>query len=308
MKATLTETDYADLKEGLRRCSSDTIDAAIRYREQGDINAIPKVVFGILERYQPATAAIKLADASDTTRLVEDIGLDSLTLLEIVMSIEEVLKIRIENDELRELRTLGQLNQFLRSKTTGAKSAPATRQYSRDQIGLILPQQTPFLFLDSAELDDAVARASYTVKGDEFFLEGHFKGEPIFPASIVFEALGQVACLWVLEKAPVQTGREIKSNQVFFASLDGAHFHRKTRPGEQLRFELKLNKLRDPLAVFEGAVTSGGNRVATIERLVLAFGEQVVPEKTDAPEALLATRELSPTAEPVVVVARNGYH
>jgi len=49
--------------------------------------------------------------------------------------------------------------------------------------------------------------ASYTIKGDEFFLEGHFKDEPIFPASIVFEAMGQAAGLWVLENAPAQVGK-----------------------------------------------------------------------------------------------------
>jgi 3-hydroxyacyl-[acyl-carrier-protein] dehydratase len=65
---------------------------------------------------------------------------------------------------------------------------------------------------------------------------------------------------------------------VFFASLDGAHFYRKTRPGDKLEFEQKLVKLREPLAIFEGAVTCQGERVARIERLVLAFGEELLPE------------------------------
>jgi 3-hydroxyacyl-[acyl-carrier-protein] dehydratase len=206
------------------------------------------------------------------------------------------------------LRTLGQLHQFLRGKITGAKAQPGVRVYSRDQITLILPQQPPFLFLDSAELEDASARAAYKVKGDESFLEGHFKGEPIFPASIVFEALGQAACLWVLEKAPAQLGAEIKSNQVFFASLDGAQFHRKTRPGEQLRFELKLLKLRAPLAVFSGVAVSEAGRVATIERLVLAFGDQLLPENSDVSGELPVPRQTAPEPEPAAAVSRNGHH
>ena len=278
MSVTLTENDLADLKEGLRRCSPETIEAAIRYRQTGDLDAIPLVVFGILDRYQPATAPIKLSEANENTRLIEDIGLDSLTLLEIVLSIEEVLKLRIENEELREIRTLGQLNKFLHAKITGAKPEAPAKRYTREQIALVLPQQPPFMFLDEASLNGETLKASYTIKGNESFLEGHFKDEPIFPASIVFEAMGQAACLWVLEKAPAQLGKPIKSNHVFFASLDGAHFYRKTRPGDKLEFEQKLVKLREPLAIFEGTVTCQGERVARIERLVLAFGEELLPE------------------------------
>jgi len=284
MNVTLTENDLADLKEGLRRCSPETVDAAVRYRETGDPDTIPTIVFGILERYQPATAPVKLSEADDNTRLIEDIGLDSLTLLEIVLSIEEILQLRIENEELREIRTLGLLNKFLHAKITGTKMEAPAKLYTRDQIALVLPQQPPFMFLDAAALDGNTLKASYTVRGDESFLEGHFKDEPIFPASIVFEAMGQAACLWVLEKAPAQLGRAIKSNHVFFASLDGAHFYRKTKPGDKLEFEQKLVKLREPLAIFEGTVTSQGQRVAKIERLVLAFGEQILPENPAAPE------------------------
>src|SRR5579863_8810033 len=116
MNATLTDNEVADLKDGLRRCSPETIDAAVRYRETGDLDTIPTIVFGILERYQPSTAPVKLSQADDNARLIEDLGLDSLTLLEIVLSIEEVLKLHIENEELREIRTLGSLNKFLHAK------------------------------------------------------------------------------------------------------------------------------------------------------------------------------------------------
>jgi acyl carrier protein len=282
MTTTLPERDLADLKEGLRRCKPETIQAAIRYRETRDPDAIPQIVYGILERYQPATAAVKLSDAQDDSRLIEDIGLDSLTLLEIVLSIEEVLQLRIENEELREIRTIGQLNAFLHARITGAKTDAPARRYTREHIALVLPQQPPFMFLDEAELNGETIKASYTIKGTESFLEGHFKDEPIFPASIVFEAMGQAACLWLLEKAPGQLGKPIQPNHVFFASLDGAHFYRKTRPGEKLEFTQKLVKLREPLAIFEGAVTSNSQRVARIERLVLAFGEPLLPEPAAA--------------------------
>jgi acyl carrier protein len=275
--------DHSDLDEALRRCTPETIAAAKRYRETADVTAIPAIVFGIIDRYQPATAPVQLAEADDTTRLIEDLGLDSLTLLEIVMSIEEVLHIRIANEELRGIRTLAQLNKFLTAKISGeetAASEPVTsKKFTREQILLTLPQQPPFLFLDEAAIDGNVVEASYTIRGDEYFLEGHFKDEPIFPASIVFEAMGQAACLWLLENA----GREIPSKQIFFASLEEAHFYRKARPGDRLEFEQKLVQMHEPLAIFSGEVSCGGERVAAIERLTLAFGESIQPDRPEPP-------------------------
>jgi acyl carrier protein len=273
MSTAFSETELAELKDGLKRCSPETVEAAVRYRQDRDPKAIPAIVYGILDRYQPATAPVRLADANDDTRLIEDLGLDSLTLLEIVLSIEEVLQVRIENEDLKEIRTQGQLNKFLQDKISGVKPAQTVKLYSREHIVLVLPQQPPFLFLDEAELNGETIKARYTIKGDEHFLEGHFKDDPVFPASIVFEALGQAGCLWLLEKAPALLAKEIKSNQVLFASMDGAHFYRKTRPGERLEIEQKLIKLREPVAIFEGTVTTGGERVAKVERLVLAFGD-----------------------------------
>lgn len=280
MTNTTGEADHADIREALRRCSPETIDAAIRFREEHDPAAVPQVVFGVLQRYQPATAAVQLTEANEETRLIDDLGLDSLTLLEIVMTIEDVLKVHIENEELRNIRTLGQLNGFLAKKTSGDDAEtevakPRGKRYTREEIAIVLPQQPPFLFIDDATIDGESVKATYTIKGSEFFLEGHFKDNPIFPASVVFEAMGQVACLWVLEQAPARLGIEIHSNHVYFASLESAHFYRKTKPGETLVFEQKLVKLREPLAIFEGTVTSDGARVATVERLALAFGDEV---------------------------------
>ena len=119
---TLSEKEIAEIKQELRRCSPETLEAAFRFREQGDETAVSTVIYGLIEIYTPATAKVSLKDATDETRLVDDLGLDSLSLLEMVFSIEGVLKIKIENDELKEVLTIGKLNQFLRDKL--AKAAP----------------------------------------------------------------------------------------------------------------------------------------------------------------------------------------
>ncbi len=275
-----TEQEIVSLRTALKRCSAETVEAAIRYRTTGDPAAIPPVVYGIIERHLSPENARNLATAPQSTKLITDLGIDSLTLLEIVLSIEETLNISIENDELREIQTLGEVKDFITGKISGgsreATASADIEKLNREAIMACMPQQPPFLFLDDAEIEGNIVRARYRVQGDEFFMEGHFKDNPVMPASIVFEALGQAACLWVLQSAPEQLHVELKSNEVLFASMEEAHFYRRAKPGDLLEFEAEMLRLRAPLAVFRGAVTLHGEKLAQIEHLVLAFGHDVV--------------------------------
>lgn len=275
-----TEQEIVSLRTALKRCSAETVEAAIRYRTTGDPAAVAPVVYGIIERHLSPENTRNLATAPQSTKLVADLGVDSLTLLEIVLSIEETLHITIENEELREIGTLGEVKDFITGKISGAGRNPGAgahaRKLTREAIMACMPQQPPFLFLDDAEIEGAIVRARYRVQGDEFFLEGHFKDNPVMPASIVFEALGQAACLWVLQSAPDQLHVELKSNEVLFASMEEAHFYRRAKPGDLLEFEAEMLRLRAPLAVFRGAVKLHGEKLAQIEHLVLAFGQEVV--------------------------------
>lgn len=275
-----TEQEIVSLRTALKRCSAETVEAAIRFRTTGDPAAIPPVVYGIIERHLSPENTRNLAAAPQTTRLITDLGVDSLTLLEIVLSIEETLNISIENDELREIQTLGEVKDFITGKISGGgrngSAVATTEKLNREAIMACMPQQPPFLFLDDAEIDGNFVRARYLVQGDEFFLEGHFKDNPVVPASIVFEALGQAACLWVLQSAPEQLHVELRSNEVLFASMEEAHFYRRAKPGDLLEFEAEMIRLRAPLAVFRGDVKLHGEKLAQIEHLVLAFGQEVI--------------------------------
>lgn len=279
----LTDDQAAEIRAALKRCRPETIDAALRFRASGDPAEIPVIVYGIVERHLAPEVSQKLDlhHIDEGTRLVEDLGIDSLTMLEIVLSIEETMAMRIENEELKDLRTLGNVKTFISEKLATAPGKevapkPKLRRYDRSDMLGILPHGIPFLFLDEAEIEEDTVRARYTVKGDEDFLAGHFKGNPVFPASIVFEAMGQAACLWVLECAPARLGLTLPNNEVLFASMENAHFHRRARPGDTLEFEAKLHQLHAPLAVFDGMVRLRGERLAQIERLVLAFGQEVL--------------------------------
>jgi 3-hydroxyacyl-[acyl-carrier-protein] dehydratase len=97
--------EFADLRESLKRCSAHTFDAACEFRRTRDVTRVPEIVRGIMERYVDRSLRAKLAAPSDQLRLVEDLGLDSLSLIEIVLMIEDVFKISIDNDELSQAKT-----------------------------------------------------------------------------------------------------------------------------------------------------------------------------------------------------------
>lgn len=82
------------------------------------------VVTGIIERYVDPELRPKLVDGGESLRFIEDLALDSLTMMEIVMLVEEVTGLTISNDELRGLATVGDIRVFIDRKARG-EPAPA---------------------------------------------------------------------------------------------------------------------------------------------------------------------------------------
>jgi len=119
-----TPADDAALREALKRCPPATYAAARRYRNTGDTTPVPAIVLGIIERYVERDLRPKLRHPAPDLRLTDDLGIDSLTMMEIVLLAEDVLRITITSEELLPLRTLGDVQQFIAVKLRGGP-APA---------------------------------------------------------------------------------------------------------------------------------------------------------------------------------------
>lgn len=102
-----------ELHELLKRCSPATVEAAGRFRQTGDPAWLPAVIVGVIEHHVEPDLRAKLREPDDRLRLMEDLGIDSLTLIEIGMLAEDVLRISIPNEELAGLRTLGDVRQLI---------------------------------------------------------------------------------------------------------------------------------------------------------------------------------------------------
>jgi 3-hydroxyacyl-[acyl-carrier-protein] dehydratase len=144
-------------------------------------------------------------------------------------------------------------------------SAPAT-PFGREAIQAIIPHRDPFLLVD--EIVELVpgerVRGRYTVRGDEYFLQGHFPGRPIMPGVLMVEALAQAGCVGVLSHD------DFAGKLAVFAGLDGVRFRRLVIPGDTLELELVVDKLRRALGRGSGTVRVG-DEVAVEAQLIFGF-------------------------------------
>ncbi|RKX36423.1 MAG: 3-hydroxyacyl-ACP dehydratase [Verrucomicrobia bacterium] len=147
-----------------------------------------------------------------------------------------------------------------------------------------MPQQPPFLFLQEATLTSGWVSGKYRIAGDEHILSGHFPGNPVFPASILLEALGQLAVLFLLHGKSAQLKRPLDAGSIYFTGCEGVRCHRVCRPGDVLKLSIKPKRLRHPLATFEGSIRVGQEKAAYAEEITLTFDYaalEVESEKED---------------------------
>lgn len=277
------------LRESLRRCSGSTIEAAVAYGQTGDAKYIPAIIIGIIERFVEPELRPRLAAECDDLRVIEDLGLDSLTMMEIVMLVEEVTQTKIENEELRGLVTIGDIKTFVDCRARGVPTPPAAKFIQGEELRALMPISAPFLFLDEARVGATQSTASYRITGQEFFFAGHFKGNPVMPASLMLESLGQLGVLHLLAGLSVDAGKAVGVATIFFASTDGVRCHRVCKPGDVLTLTLKSKRVKEPLAVYTGSIRVGQEKAITAEEITLTFG--IVDAPVPTPVTASATTE-----------------
>ena len=130
---------------------------------------------------------------------------------------------------------------------------------TREEIMGIIPHRDGMLLLDSADVsseNEGIGR--YTVRGDEFFLKGHFPENPIVPGVILCEILAQSACVLLQDalkggKLPVYTG------------LNNVKFRSPVKPGDTVETRCRVKRAKPPFYFCEGTVSVGDRLCVSAE-------------------------------------------
>lgn len=128
---------------------------------------------------------------------------------------------------------------------------------NKDEIKKILPHREPMLLVDEVELIDGKAHGKCHIRGDEYFLQGHFPGNPVVPGVIQCEMLAQSACVLLADSAQGKTP--------LFTRLDKVKFRGQIKPGDTLETECEITRQRGAFYFAKGTGKVNGRLCVSAE-------------------------------------------
>jgi len=109
-------TPNAVAAQKIRHLSAEARAAFDRFQTSRDAGELDPVILAILEDFIPRHPPKPLPEMPGDTRIMDDLGFDSLAMTEVIFFTEDLFSITISNQEIMEVRTLDDLLFFVRRK------------------------------------------------------------------------------------------------------------------------------------------------------------------------------------------------
>jgi 3-hydroxyacyl-[acyl-carrier-protein] dehydratase len=137
------------------------------------------------------------------------------------------------------------------------------------EIRGLIPHRYPFLLVDRIEELEPGIRAVgiKNVTQNEPFFQGHFPDYPVMPGVLIIEAMAQVGAVGVI------AGGQHRDKLALFAGIDGVRFRRQVLPGDVLRMEVEIERLKGRVGRGKGRTVVDNERVCEAD-LMFAFAEK----------------------------------
>lgn len=130
-----------------------------------------------------------------------------------------------------------------------------------NQIMEIIPHRFPMLLIDRVEEIEPGKRITgyKNVTMNEPFFQGHYPGKPIMPGVLIVEALAQLGAVAILSM------EEYKGKTPIFGSIKNARFRKMVIPGDVLKLEVEMIKIKGPAGIGKAVATVDGKKAAEAE-------------------------------------------
>lgn len=125
----------------------------------------------------------------------------------------------------------------------------------------IIPHRYPMLLIDRVEELEVGKRAVAirNVTAHEQVFNGHFPGNPVLPGVLIVEAMAQTGAVALLSMD------EFKGKTAYFGGIKQAKFRKVVRPGDTLRIEVTLEKIRNNVGLGKAIAMVAGQKACTAE-------------------------------------------
>lgn len=151
---------------------------------------------------------------------------------------------------------------------------PETKPLDGSDIKAVLPHRYPFLLIDRVTdfvPGERISALKHFSAGDEV-AQGHFPDWPMVPTGVLLELVTQLGAVLVLERP------EMKGKIAMILQIPSARIIDPVQPGDTVRVEAEVLKLRESFGELRGAIYRGGAMVAEGQmRFVIADSSSILP-------------------------------